>query len=173
MKTTLTAITLFFFKPVPIWTYWMGLIAGIGTWLFGDLSTGMAFLFSFSALDLISGMLKYWIKKEFNYRKINKTVYKILGYTVFVVLLRVIFSLFLPSVPGLTPGTMLISSEFLAIMGVIPHLLIAMLSFKEISSNIDNLTDAGIIPQSVGNSIRGLMNRLTKKAADTIADGDL
>lgn len=170
VKTLIGSIGNLFYAPTSGKQAGWGFLLGIITWIFGDLTYSLLILFVFTFMDFLTGLLKAAKLGEIASSKMSKTAYKLFGYIIFVALMAVVFHRFLPQIPGLEPGSRLIPGAMITMFKVIPHFIIAILSIREIISNVENLSIAEIIPKKVADLFLGILHSVDKKIEKNITE---
>lgn len=134
------------------------------TWVYGGTGFVLGIILLFTLADFLTGIIKASIKGEVESSKVMRTVHKLVGYSILLAVLHILFVRYLPTIPSLAYADQKFFPDALLVSGsVIPHIVGAMIAIREVMSVIENLSVAGILPKSV----IILLGKIFKKVADS------
>lgn len=136
-------------------------ISGIATWMFGDLTSGMIVLIVLTAIDFCTGLLKAGRNGKIVSNKFMKTVYKFIAYVLLIFALHVFFFHYIPHIPSFEPDKTLFSNVMVVWFNLVPHLILAILNLREMSSIIENLAEAGYLPRTAALMLSKVFTRVS------------
>lgn len=160
VKNIPTAILSLYYAPMRSWEYCLGFIAGIISWLYGDLTIGFGILVFITFADFVTGLLKAGREGDIKSTKMSRTGYKLAAYAILIAILHVFFNHYLPIIPGIEPQTSLFPPTMLKFYNLVPHFVIAILVLRELNSNVENLIRGGYIPEATARWLGKILSRV-------------
>jgi phage-related holin len=125
-----------------------GLLAAF-FWAFGDLGLSVGVILALTVADFGTGIMRAAAAGQVESRKIMRTVHKIVGYSIFIIALNIVFIRFLPSIPSIDKtggGNCFFPEIVLHTFTIVPYLCAAFIIIREMTSIVENLAAAGILP---------------------------
>lgn len=156
-------MTKFMFTDYNGWGVVFTALVASFTWVYGGTGFVLGVILIFTVADFLTGIIKAAMNGEVESAKVMRTVYKLAGYSILLAVLHILFVRYLPTIPSLVHEGQTFFPDALLVSGsVIPHIIGAMIAIREVMSIIENLSIAGILPNSVVVYLGRIFKRIEK-----------
>lgn len=121
----------------------LGAFTAAWLWAVGDMGFTLIIIAIVTCIDFCTGLMSARKNGGIKSHRITKSAFKLLGYTIAVVLANIICIQYAPTLPK-----QLISTDMQEWIGFIPHVIGAFIVIREAMSNIENLIAARVLPKN-------------------------
>lgn len=131
------------------WEVIISTMVAITLFLFGDLRFVLVIILIVSLFDLITGIIASLVTGSFESKRMLRTVYKMLGYTILISAMHLIFIRLLCEsyIPGREET--ILPEILIQPLRVFPFIIAMLIVLREGASILENLVKAKVIPRSL------------------------